>query len=113
MFKKGSRHSIDARIRMSRAQKGNKNRWQGGRITLNNGYIAIRIDGKYVLEHRHVMEKHLGRPLKKYEQVHHINEDRTDNRIENLLLLSSTQHNRRHRRLLSRDSTGKFRQKTH
>lgn len=61
--------------------------WRGGRTTNPvSGYVSIRIDGKYRLEHRVVMEEHLGRPLADYENVHHRNGQRDDNRIENLEL---------------------------
>lgn len=43
------------------------------------------------MQHRHVMEEHLGRSLRKGENVHHLNGVRDDNRIENLELWSTFQ----------------------
>jgi len=50
-----------------------------------------------ILEHRKVMQDHLGRELSSQEQVHHINKNRTDNRIKNLELFESrSEHTKYH-----------------
>lgn len=56
-----------------------------------NGYKLVSADGRQIMEHRHVMQRHLDRQLLPEENVHHKNGVRNDNRIENLELWSSSQ----------------------
>ena len=53
----------------------------------------------YVLEHRLVMERKLGRPLSAKEDVHHIDFNTLNNETSNLMLLSSSDHSRLHKLL--------------
>jgi hypothetical protein len=53
-------------------------------------------DGSTRDEHRVMMERHLGRRLKTSEHVHHVNEIKTDNRIDNFEVKSKAEHARAH-----------------
>lgn len=77
--------------------------WKGGRKVRKDGYVLIvapddhphpadthRPSGlKYILEHRYLMEQHLGRYLEPGEVVHHIDGNPSNNAIENLRLFTS------------------------
>jgi hypothetical protein len=55
-------------------------------VTHKSGYKYIYVDGKLVLEHRHLMEQKIGRSLAPGEIVIHLNGDKGDNRLGNLML---------------------------
>ena len=52
------------------------------------------MEGKRICQkqHRFAMEQHLGRTLDSNEDVHHINGIKTDNRLDNLRLMSHGEH---------------------
>ena len=82
-------------------------RWKGGRIKVSGGYISIhspnhpyRNINKYVPEHRLVVEEFIKRYLKPEERIHHINMNKQDNRIENLMLFpNDREHAKFHQKI--------------
>lgn len=58
-------------------------------------YKTIMVNGIQVREHRWIMEQHLGRKLEPWEHVHHIDGNHLNNLIDNLEVLSNSEHQRR------------------
>jgi hypothetical protein len=75
-------------------------KWRGGRIVDPNGRVLIyapdhpnpTTNGTHVYEYRLIAELQLGRFLRSDEIVHHKNGDPTDNRPENLEVMTQAQH---------------------
>ncbi len=79
--------------------------WKGGRRISTDGYVNIyepshhlSAANGYYAEHRLVWEQANGRRLETGEDVHHINGDTQDNRPENLVALSKSDHMKAHMR---------------
>lgn len=99
------RNGIKARIAAKRDQFGeNNSSWNGGRTVDEFGYVMVRQlnhpraskCGGYVPEHILVAEKKIGRYLNPDEVVHHINGEKGDNRSENLMVMTKSEHSRLH-----------------
>lgn len=114
--KKGISFTLEHRKNISDAKKGEKHpRWKGGVIE-GLGYFlqkepshpSANVNG-YVLQHRLIVEKSIGRYLKVRELVHHIDENRKNNNLDNLFLFRhQAAHNRWHRFLERHALNGKI-----
>ena len=79
--------------------------WKGGKYTLPEGYILVYRPGHplsrssgYIMEHRLIAAEKWGIFAVKGMVVHHRNGDRADNRIENLEIVTNSDHMRMHKR---------------
>ena len=119
---KGKKASIETRKKLSNIHKGKKlsekhkksisiansgiknHFWKDGKIEGGIGYIMKYSPnhpykdkhGKgYVMEHRLVMEEKIGRYLKPIEVVHHIDKNRKNNSISNLILFENDKEHKK------------------
>ncbi len=89
-------------------------RWNNDRIISSHGYVLIRVEKNhphafgngYAYEHLLVWIAAGNPPFATSNILHHINNDKTDNRIENLELMTNSEHRRFHALLQPRNSKG-------
>jgi hypothetical protein len=97
-YQRSPRGKTEFSIRVQNRKAGTDHpSWRGGVNLTSDGYARVRIaPGKYALQHRLVMERHLGRPLRADEEVHHRDGNRTNNDFANLQLMDKAEHARLH-----------------
>lgn len=83
----------------------NEAKFAGTKLIDECGYVQVYVGlgtsysgvyGSRLREHLKVMQDHLGHPLEKGEVVHHINGDKKDNDLDNLVLMTVQEHNACH-----------------
>lgn len=97
--------------RMSEARLAWADKHATGLSTKPSGYIEItRGENKGRSQHCVIMEQQIGRRLYRNECVHHINGDKSDNKIDNLRLMTVSDHIRLHalERKITRDELGRI-----
>jgi hypothetical protein len=107
----------DMRGKHGNQAKGSANgRWNSGRMLSDEGYVLVRVGknhplafgGGYAYEHLVVWMAAGRRAPLSDELIHHANEDKTDNRIENLELKTRQEHGLLHIAHRDRDHFGRL-----
>ena len=78
------------------AKRGKPHPHTGGISKNRQGYVREYINGKYVFQHRLVVERAIGRKLRDDEIIHHKDRDKSNNSLDNLEILSSSEHTKIH-----------------
>ena len=60
------------------------------------GYERRHMDGKMKRMHKVILENKIGREFMENEVSHHLNGIRTDNRLENLVVMTKKEHDKLH-----------------
>ena len=101
------RCSQPANARKGAGVKGKRGRHllKTGRCLNKDGYVRVLVGDHpfkrryhYMFEHVRVIEAAIGRRITPTECIHHVNGDITDNRVQNLRLMSKSEHAKLHRR---------------
>lgn len=103
--KRGNGRFCSKRCRLT--GEGNPS-WKGGVSHSSDGYVSIRTEpGRHVREHVVVAERALGHRLPLGAEVHHFNENRSDNRNRNLVICQDVAYHRLLHMLRRRQLAGK------
>ena len=73
-----------------------KKKYSGVHFSPSTGYYYVSENNQKIKRSRHIMQQYLNRQLETHELVHHINGVKTDDRIENLQIVSRSEHAKIH-----------------
>lgn len=95
-FNKHGKKPFSIKREMPKGSESKK--WKGGKTRNHSGYVMVWVAPmhQYQYEHRMVMEKFIGRSLTSDEFVHHKDGNKTNNSIENLEIISNSEHTSLH-----------------